>query len=97
MTVGGFGDHLSSVQTTIQLDETLLDQATKLAQSKDCDLSHFIEETLRDKIAPKPPVARQPFFRLTTAGGQGVRPGVDLNTSTALLALMEPGAGSCPT
>jgi hypothetical protein len=85
------------MQTTIQLDETLLAQATKLAQAKGYDLSHFIEETLRDKIAPKPPVARQPFFRLTTVGGQGVRPGVDLNNSTALLALMEQGAGSCLT
>jgi hypothetical protein len=80
------------MQTTIQLDETLLDQATKLAREKGYDLSHLIEETLRDKIAPKPLVARQPFFRLTTVGGQGVRPGVDLNNSTALLALMEQGA-----
>ncbi len=85
------------MQTTIQLDDTLLDQATKLAQAKGCDLSHLIEETLRDKIAPKPPVARQPFFRLTTVGGQGIRPGVDLNNSAGLLALMEQGAGSCPT
>ena len=80
------------MQTTIQLDETLLDQATKLAREKGYDLSHLIEETLRDKIAPKPLVAQQPFFRLTTVGGQGVRPGVDLNNSTALLALMEQGA-----
>ena len=78
--------------TTIQLDEALLDQATKLAQSNGCDLSHLIEETLREKIAPKPPVARQAFFRLTNVGGQGVRPGIDLNNSTALLAQMEPGA-----
>jgi|ERR1017187_1543646 hypothetical protein len=92
LTVDRFWDNLSAMQTTIQLDETLLDQATKLAQAKGCDLSHLIEETLRDKIAPKPLVARQPFFRLTTVGGQGVRPGVDLNNSTALLALMEQGA-----
>jgi hypothetical protein len=92
LTVGCFGDNLLSMQTTIQLDETLFDQATKLAQAKGCDLLHFIEETLRDKIAPKPLVAPQPFFRLTTVGGQGVRPGVDLNNSTALLALMERGA-----
>ena len=80
------------MQTTIQLDETLLDQATKLAQAKGCDLSRLIEETLRDKIAPKQPAARQSFFRLTTVGGQGIRPGVDLNNSTALLALMDQGA-----
>ena len=92
LTVGRFWDKLFVMQTTIQLDETLLDQATKLAQAKGYDLSHFIEETLRDKIAPKSPVARQPFFRLTTVGGHGVRPGVDLNNSTALLALLEQGA-----
>jgi len=80
------------MQITIHLDETLLAQATKLAQAKGYDLSRFIEETLRDKIAPKPVVTRQPFFRLTTVGGQGVCPGVDLNNSTAMLARMEQGA-----
>ena len=80
------------MQTTIQLDDALLAQATKLAREKGCDLSHLIEETLRDKIAPTPPVAPQPFLRLTTVGGEGVRPGVDLNNSAALLALMEQGA-----
>ena len=92
MTVGWLYGNLCNMQTTIQLDETLLDQATKLAREKGCDLSHLIEETLRDKIAPMPPVARPPFLRLTTVGGQGVRPGVDLNNSTALLTLMEQGA-----
>jgi hypothetical protein len=80
------------MQTTIQLDETVLDQATRLAQDKGCDLSQFIEETLRDRITPKPTVARQPSPRLTTVGGQGLCPGVDLDNSAALLTLMEQGA-----
>ena len=80
------------MQTTIQLDDALLAQATKLAHEKGYDLSHFIEETLRDKIAPMPPVAPQPPFRLSTVGGDGVRPGIDLNNSAALLALMEQDA-----
>jgi hypothetical protein len=80
------------MQTTIQLDDALLAQAAKLARERGCDLSHLIEDTLRDKIAPAPPVASQPFLRLITVGGQGVRPGVDLNNSAALLALMEQGA-----
>ena len=92
LTGGCFWDNLSFVQTTIQLDETLLAQATKLAQAKGCDLSHLIAETLRDKIAAKPPVDRQPFVRLTTVGGPGVCPGVDLNNSAALLTRMEQGA-----
>jgi hypothetical protein len=79
------------MKTTIQLDEALLAEATKLAREKGCDLSHFIAESLRDKIAPKHPVGPQPFVRLTTVGGEGVRPGVDLDNSAALLTLMEPG------
>ena len=80
------------MQTTIQLDDALLAQATKLAREKGCDLSHLIEETLRDKIAPTLPVSLQPPLRLTTVGGQGVRAGIDLNNSAALLALMDQGA-----
>jgi hypothetical protein len=77
------------MQTTIQLDDTLLAQATKLASEKGCDLSRLIEETLRDKIAPSLPFVPQPPFHLTTVGGDGVRPGIDLNNSAALLASME--------
>jgi hypothetical protein len=79
------------MQTTIHLDDALLAQATKLAREKGCDLSHLIEETLRDKIAPTPTATPQPLHRLTTVGGDGVRPGVDLDNSAALLALMEQG------
>ena len=80
------------MRTTIQLDDALLAQATQMAREKGCDLSQFIEEMLRDKIAPKQPGAREPFHRLTTVGGKGVGPGVDLNNSASLLALMEQGA-----
>jgi hypothetical protein len=83
---------VNCMQTTIQLDQTVLDQATRLAQENGCDLSQFIEETLRDRITPKPTVARQSLLRLTTVGGQGLRPGVDLDNSAALLTLMEQGA-----
>ena len=81
----------SAVQTTIQLDDDLLAQATKLAREKGCDLSHLIEETLRAKITLPPVATPQPFVRLTTVAGGGVRPGVDLNNSASLLTLMESG------
>ena len=80
------------MQTTIQLDDDQLAQATKLAREKGCDLSHLIEQTLRDKIMPPPLATPQPFVHLTTVGGAGVWPGVDLNNSAALLTLMESGA-----
>jgi hypothetical protein len=80
------------VQTTIQLDDDLLAQAKKLAREKGCDLSSLIGEVLRDKITSKPSAAPQQFVRLTTVGGEGVFPGVDLNNSAALLRLMEQDA-----
>jgi hypothetical protein len=80
------------MRTTIQLDDALLAEATKQAHEKGCDLSHLIEETLRDKIAPTLSAVPQPSFRLTTVGGDGVRPGIDLNNSAALHSLMEQGA-----
>ena len=80
------------MQTTIHLDDDLLAQVTKLAREKGCDLSRLIEETLRDKITPRPPAAPQTNVRLTTVAGSGIRPGVDLNNSAALLTLMEQDA-----
>jgi hypothetical protein len=80
------------MQMTIQLDDALLEHATQLAREKGCDLSHLIEETLRDKIVPQSPSGPQSLLRLTTVGGEGIRPGVDLNNSAALLALMDQGA-----
>ena len=80
------------MQTTIQLDDDLLAQATQVAREKGCDLSCLIQESLRDKIAPMLPSAQPLPIRLTTVGGQGVRPGVDLNISASLLSVMEEGA-----
>jgi hypothetical protein len=77
------------VQTTIQIDDDLLALATKVARENGCDLSHLIQESLRDKITPTPPLLPQPPIRLTTVGGKGVRPGVDLTNSAALLSVME--------
>ena len=90
LTVTRFYANMPNMQTTIQLDDALLARATELAREKGCDLSHLIEETLRDKIAPLSPVASRPFRHLTTFTGDGVHPGVDLNNSASLLTLMEP-------
>lgn len=79
------------MQTMIQLDDILLAQATEMARGKGCDLSQFIEETLREKMEPLQSVATHPFHHLTTAGGPGLRPGVNLDNSAALLDLMESG------
>ena len=79
------------MRTTIQLDDSLLAEATKLAREKGYDLSHLIAEILRDKITPLSPKVISPFKGLTTVDGEGVRSGVDLNNSASLLAIMERG------
>jgi hypothetical protein len=76
----------------IQIDEALLAQATKLARENGCDVSRLIEDTLRDRLAARPVTGQPPFARLITVGGQGLRPGVDIDNSAALLGLMEQGA-----
>ena len=80
------------MQMTIQIDDGLLAQATKLARENGCDLSRLIEDTRRDKMAPHSPAAPPTHIRLTTVDGAGVRPGVDLNHTAALLGLMDQGA-----
>ena len=80
------------MQTTIQLDDEVLALATKLAEERGCDLSRLIEETLRDRITPRPFIAPQATVQLATVNGGGLRPGVDLNNSAALLTLMDQGA-----
>lgn len=45
LTDDGIRHKLSAVQLTIQIDDGLLAQATKLAREKGCDLSRLIEDT----------------------------------------------------
>jgi hypothetical protein len=80
------------MQTMVQLDDTLAAQATRLASENGCDLPHFIEEAVREKVAQapgSPSIVPQPFTRLTTFGTGGLRAGVNLDDSAALLDLMD--------
>jgi hypothetical protein len=76
----------------IELDNALASQAAKLAGERGCDLPHFIEEAVREKVAKAPGnplVAPNAFGGLTTVGGSGLRPGVNLDDSAALFDLMD--------
>ena len=91
MTVTAARCNFTSVQTTIQIDDALLAQAKKLAEEKGCDLSYLINETLRAKFVQNLPGSSPKILKLTTVTGEGVYPGVDLDNSAALLAVMEQG------
>lgn len=80
------------MRTTLRLPDDLLKEAKKRAAERGTSLTRLVEEALREALsresggeaAPRP-------VSLTTVGGSGVQPGVDLDDSAALLDLMESG------
>lgn len=76
------------MRTTVRLDDALLQAARKEALHCGTTLTALFEEALRARLA-RPSAARRPPVRLKTVTGMGVRPGVDLTHSAALLDLME--------
>jgi hypothetical protein len=77
------------MRTTIRLDDQLLAEVKKLAARTNRTLTAVIEDALREMMARQQrPVDRKPV-ELVTADGNGPLPGVDLDDSAALLALME--------
>lgn len=78
------------MRTTIRLPDSLIQEAKAHALRTGKTLTAVIEDALRESLArqhqrraSKPPVT------LTTVAGLGLRPGVDLDDSAALLSLME--------
>lgn len=78
------------MRTTVTVDDHLLESAKEQAKRRGMTLGRFVEEALRRELAyratanPRPPV---PVFR----EGRGVRPGVDVTSTRALLEAIEEG------
>lgn len=83
------------MRTTIRLDDQLLKSAKSLAHDTGKSLTAVIEDALRQTLAHQTTrkQTRKPV-KLMTVSGHGVRPGIDLNDSAALLAFMEQPRGS---
>ena len=82
------------MRTTIRLDDQLLKSAKRFAHDKGTSLTAVIEDALRQVLSRKTIKHPRKPVKLTTASGLGVRPGVDLDDSAALLAFMEQQHGS---
>ena len=82
------------MRTTIRLDDQLLKSAKRLARDTGTSVTAVIEDALRQILSRR--AIKQPRnpVKLTTVSGLGVRPGVDLDDSSALLDLMEQSHGS---
>ncbi len=77
------------MRTTIRLNDDLLGEAKAHAARKGCTLTAFIEDAVRSALADATVRQKQGPPKFPTFKGTGLRPGVDLDDSAALLDLME--------
>jgi len=75
------------MRTTIRLDDGLLRRAKAAAAASGRSLNDLIVDAVRAALAPRSTPAR--VSELPTYKGHGLRPGVDLDDSAALLDLMD--------
>lgn len=76
------------MRTTIRLADSLLLEAKREAARCGLTLTAIIEESLRIRLARTQDAPRT-RVRLRTTGHGGLRPGVDLDDSAALLDVMD--------
>lgn len=78
------------MRTTITIEDTLLQKAKEASVRRGCTLSEVVEDALRGVLVSQPKsTPRDPVPAWTTFSGDGVRAGVDLNHSSALLEVMD--------
>ena len=78
------------MRTTISIEDSLLQKAKKISHERRCSLREVIEDALRAAFAKGRKTKRSTSRRpLKTFKGSGVQPGIDLNSSSALLDAME--------
>lgn len=78
------------MRTTLQLNEHLYRMAKQFAAQTHRTLTAVIEDALRESLGRnKNKSASKVPVKLPVFNGKGLRPGVDLDDSSALLDLME--------
>ena len=77
------------MRTTITLPDPLLAKARVEAAKTGRSLTAFVADAVREALARQARRSDQAPVRLTTFGGSGLRPGVDLDDSAALQDLMD--------
>jgi putative antitoxin of VapBC-like toxin-antitoxin system len=79
------------MRTTIRLDDRLLREAKAVAAHERRTLTAVIDDALRQFLARRSAPRRRVPAKLITFGSGGLRPGVDLDDTAALIDLMEAG------
>ncbi len=78
---------LPCMRTTVDLDDELLRAAKVVAASEGRTLTSVLEDGLRSVLSSSESLPEP--VRLTTVGGNGLLPGVDLDDSASLLDLLD--------
>jgi hypothetical protein len=77
------------MRTTIRLDDDLIREAKVRAAEQGITLTQLIDESLRERLAARPPSKPVGPFRLRSYGKGGTRPGVNLDDNRAVRDLMD--------
>lgn len=77
------------MRTTVHLPDDLLAQLRRVAAESNRTITAVVTDALRESLARRRRTARPPRASLTTFGGSGLQPGVDLDDTAALLDVME--------
>jgi hypothetical protein len=77
------------MRTTIHLPDDLFAKYKRLSTDTHRTLTALIEEALRESLARRAAPRRSGPAKLPVFAGDGLRPGVDLDDSSALLDRME--------
>jgi hypothetical protein len=80
---------LGCMRTAVRIDDQLRLQAKQFAAKRGWTLTGVIEDALRETLARSNTTATQERIRVPPFAGKGLRPGVDLDNSAALLGMME--------
>lgn len=85
---------LLCMRTTLNLNDELMRRAKEYAARTHRTTTSVVEEALRDLLYERGARARREPVRLPTFNGDGLRPGVDLDSSSELLDVMDDGDGA---
>jgi hypothetical protein len=77
------------MRTTLSIHEPLLRQAKEISLQRNISVSQVVEEAMQSAFGKKATKSRGSALRFKTFCGDGLQPGVDLSSSSALLDLME--------
>ena len=81
------------MRTTISIDDKLLGDAKRRAAETQRTLSTVVEDALRAELGRAPGARARPIKeKVVTFRGKGLKPGVNLDSTSELIEVMEGGA-----